>query len=236
MKLYRYSEIDGKFINEFDAYLDPVASQKEGKSVYMIPEFCTAITPPKINENELLFFKDNEWTIKECFIGKYICNENKNFDQVKEVGPIPEGYFIITKEEYENGINDFNYYTVKNNKLIKNKNKEEDTIKQRRELFNQNYIYLPEFIKNNKILCPECYFEKPGQDSLSCLTSIKALIDYVKECNGINSLSKKLIRLYQIPDFTKEDYEVKEFYPNNMNLDDSIDFINQIKVLLLNSF
>ena len=61
MKLYRYSEIDGKFINEFDAYLDPVASQKEGKSVYMIPEFCTAITPPKINENELLFFKDNEW-------------------------------------------------------------------------------------------------------------------------------------------------------------------------------
>ena len=136
MKSVYYYDNEGYFTVTEPAYLNVEETKKQGKDVYYCPESATLIEPPEIGENEILHFDGVKWNIVKNYKWQYEINENMELKAIDHYGEPDEGYYLITKEEYNKIIQDRDYYILENGKLVENPDYEE--IKAKR--LNQTHI------------------------------------------------------------------------------------------------
>lgn len=85
MKAYRFNPDTFIFEGEQERQIDPVASRKAGKNIYLMPANCTDVEPPAGKAGFDIIFSDGKWSYKE--------QEKK--DEAKE----PEPYEPTTEDK-----------------------------------------------------------------------------------------------------------------------------------------
>lgn len=136
MKSVYYYDNEGYFTVTEPAYLNVEETEKQGKDVYYCPESATLIEPPEIGENEILHFDGVKWNIVKNYKWQYEINENMELKAIDHYGEPDEGYYLITKEEYDKIIQDRDYYILENGKLVENPDYEEIKAKKERQRLN----------------------------------------------------------------------------------------------------
>lgn len=129
MNLFKYDRITHEYLVTEPAPLNPVATQREGHEVYMLPSYATFLEPPKLAKNQVAIFNISEdtWQIKADYRGQYCVDSSMQPYKVLEIGDLPEGYIIITEAQAVKIVEDDLYYVISDkNKLIKNPNYEAD--------------------------------------------------------------------------------------------------------------
>lgn len=122
MKIYNYSSTTFEFLNESDAYLNPVATKREHKEVYMLPAYATFDEPPQTSEHQIQVWLTDKWVIKDDYRGMYKVNETMNPELITSIGTLDEGYAAITPEQADVICNDPLYYIYDNGAIIENPN------------------------------------------------------------------------------------------------------------------
>ena len=90
MIFYTYDEKTKEFTGTQNAFIDPLESKKQGKTVYLIPANATDKKPLEIKENQAVIFNGSEWEIIADYRNKtyYIGTEQY---EMKELGELPNG-------------------------------------------------------------------------------------------------------------------------------------------------
>ena len=90
MIFYTYDEKTKEYTGTQNAFIDPLESKKQGKTVYLIPANATDKKPLEIKENQAVIFNGSEWEIITDYRNKtyYIGTEQY---EMKELGDLPNG-------------------------------------------------------------------------------------------------------------------------------------------------
>ena len=119
--IYNYDNFTCEYLERTLAYTDPIASQKVGYPVYLVPAYGTLIAPPtNLLKNEVAVFNIDHWEVMEDYRKQWIVNEELKPKQVEFIGPIEKGYILITEEQKDNLQKDSTYYIFKAGKLVEN--------------------------------------------------------------------------------------------------------------------
>ena len=101
MNVYFYNPETYEYVGFAEADIDPVATYKAKKEVYLKPAYATFIEPPKIDENNKVALYDEkkgDWEIKTDYRGRIIYDiitrQPRTWDAI---GNIPEGYALELK-------------------------------------------------------------------------------------------------------------------------------------------
>lgn len=65
MKAYRYNPVTLIFEGEQERQIDPIASRKAGKTIYLIPANCTTVEPLTVKEGYDIIFDGTNWAYQE---------------------------------------------------------------------------------------------------------------------------------------------------------------------------
>lgn len=133
MEVHNYSIDTHEYIDSNVATLDPQATKREGKDVWLVPANATLKKPPKAKPFKVAVYENDTWIIKDDYRGRYICNESLDIKFVQEIGALPEGFILITQAQAEQIISDPLFFIVQDGELIENPNYEEDKEKARKE-------------------------------------------------------------------------------------------------------
>lgn len=133
MEIYNYSFDTHEYIGSSDASLDPMATKREGKDVWLVPANATLLKPPKTTKYKTTVFENGTWVIKDDYRGEYICNDTLDVIYVEQIGEIPDGFFRITEKQAEQITKDPLWYIVQDGKLIKNPDYDKQKEEQRKE-------------------------------------------------------------------------------------------------------
>lgn len=139
MKVYSYDK-NGFLIGEFDAYIDPGETKKQGKTIYMLPANATFEPPPKTNKNEIAVFQEGTWRIMANYLGELVCDKDFNMSTVDYYGDIKGGFVRITPEQAQKIAQDELFYIIKDNKLIINPNYEIQKAQSRKKEFEKEFF------------------------------------------------------------------------------------------------
>ena len=90
MIFYTYDEKTKEYTGTQNAFIDPLESKKQDKTVYLIPTNATNKKPLETKENQAVIFNGSEWEIISDYRNKtyYIGTEQH---EMKELGDLPKG-------------------------------------------------------------------------------------------------------------------------------------------------
>ena len=128
MIVYNYNPTTGEFLNESEAYINPVATRREGHPVYLLPAYATFQQPPEVGEHKIAIFDEmlDKWLVKDDYRNCYACDTSLNVIIITEIGSLPEGFILITEGQAKQIEQDDLWYIVQDGELIKNPHYEED--------------------------------------------------------------------------------------------------------------
>lgn len=118
-KAYYYDE-NGFLTVAEPAYLNVLASEKEGKEVYYCPEGATLEVPSEFGENENVRFNGTGWEVVKDYRHKFVVDSELNIQEVDYWGEIKEGYLLVTADELAQILKDKDYYLFTDSGLVKN--------------------------------------------------------------------------------------------------------------------
>lgn len=122
---YSYDILTNEYVGKSVADINPEATKREGKTVYWAPAYATLKKPPTLEKHKVAIFENDTWVVKDDYRGKFVCDENLNITKVSAIGSLPDGCFIITDKQAKQIENDYLWYVVENNTLVKNPKYEE---------------------------------------------------------------------------------------------------------------
>ena len=61
MQIYHYDRATGEYLGSTPAQIDPMATKREGKEVYLVPACATIIEPPSEKEGYSIIFDGKAW-------------------------------------------------------------------------------------------------------------------------------------------------------------------------------
>lgn len=127
MYCYYYDEKTLEYIGSDTAPLDPEESKIQGNSVYSLPAHSTFKRPPQLIKFKTAKYnpENDSWQTVDDYREQLIVNSSMNIRKVNEIGPLPSGYVLITKEEADIIINDPIYYIIQDDELVENPDYEE---------------------------------------------------------------------------------------------------------------
>ena len=90
MIFYTYDEKTKEFTGTQNAFIDPLETKKQGKTVYLVPANTTDKKPLETKENQAVIFNGSKWEIIADYRNKtyYIGTEKY---EMKELGDLPNG-------------------------------------------------------------------------------------------------------------------------------------------------
>lgn len=90
MIFYIYDEKTKEYTGTQNAFIDPLETKKQGKTVYLVPANATDKKPLEAKENQAVIFNGTEWEIIADYRNKtyYIGTEQY---EMKELGDLPNG-------------------------------------------------------------------------------------------------------------------------------------------------
>lgn len=98
MKIYNYDPITFEYLGSQNADLDPQETKDQGKDVYLIPANSTTKKPPAHKEDKARIWQETEWQYVADYRAYYKVNSSLNVEDITELGELPEGYLLVTKE------------------------------------------------------------------------------------------------------------------------------------------
>ena len=127
MKIYNYNHITFEFIGESDASIDPEATKRGGKDIYLLPAYATFKKPPIVKEYKIQIYnlEKDKWLIVDDYRGLYMVNSNMQPQKVEDFGSLPDGYAVATEEQVKKILEDDLFFIVQDGQLIPNPNYEE---------------------------------------------------------------------------------------------------------------
>lgn len=146
MKIYNYDSITFEYTGSQNAYLDPEETKVQGKNVYLIPACATALKPPTAKEDFARVFENNAWSYVHDYRANYYKVDSLlNVTDITELGDLPEGYILVTKElgdEIKSNPNDY----IIDNEEVREKTEEEKQAEEQDRINNLTMTPL-DFIK-----------------------------------------------------------------------------------------
>jgi len=68
MQIYHYDRATGEYLGSTPAQIDPMATKREGKEVYLLPAYATDIPPLDPKEGFTQVFIDGKWVYAEIIV------------------------------------------------------------------------------------------------------------------------------------------------------------------------
>ena len=93
MKAYRFNPKTFTFEGEQERQIDPIASRRAGKNIYLMPANCTEIKPPVDKDGFDIIFVDGKWDYKK--------QDKKEEIQPEPYEPTTEDKINILDSQYE---------------------------------------------------------------------------------------------------------------------------------------
>lgn len=121
MKVYFYDKETFKYAGSRDAVLDVLESQKEGKDVYALPANATFVEPPETNFLQVAVFNKQaqSWSVTASNVGNYVLNtKTGKITKIFSERPIRTYEVVLTKEQYNDVINNPIKYEIINGELV----------------------------------------------------------------------------------------------------------------------
>ena len=95
MRLYGYNKNSKEYIGYMDAYVDPLESEIQKKSVFVIPPYFTEVEPAIPKEGNTMVFDGSTWSEVEDHRGLIVYDKKTGKElTISELGSIPSGYQI----------------------------------------------------------------------------------------------------------------------------------------------
>ena len=94
MKAYRFNPDTLIFEGEQERQIDPVASRKAGKPIYLMPANCTEAKPPAGKDGFDIIFSDGKWNYKEQ-------EKKEEPSQPEPYEPTTEDKIAVLDSQYE---------------------------------------------------------------------------------------------------------------------------------------
>lgn len=99
MKIYNYNPITFEYTGSQNADLDPQETKEQGKNVYLLPAYATFLKPPAAKEDTARVFNQNQWEyVADYRENYYKVNSDLVVLNIESIGPIEEGFALVTKE------------------------------------------------------------------------------------------------------------------------------------------
>lgn len=99
MIIYNYDEITHEYLGQSYADLDPQETADQGKDVYLIPANATTVKPPAQKKDKARVWQDTEWQyVADYRADYYKVSSSLSVEDITELGNIPEGYILVSKE------------------------------------------------------------------------------------------------------------------------------------------
>lgn len=95
-EVYIYNEESNEYIGESITMLDPEETRMQGKDVWMMPPNSTTVKP-ELKEGYAPIWNGESWDYIENHRGE-IGYVGKKFIEIKELGPLPDGFSIEEPE------------------------------------------------------------------------------------------------------------------------------------------
>lgn len=115
MKVYCYDRKTKEYIGTDEAYLDRVASMREGQPVYAMPAYTTQVAVPEVPENKVALYSDGKWILRDDYRGKMVYNlDTREGTLWDKIGVLPNGY-TLNLPESANEIQEEYLAIIKNN-------------------------------------------------------------------------------------------------------------------------
>lgn len=132
MFIYHYHPRTKEFIATTKADIDPMATKREGKEVYMLPANATFTAPPECLENEVCVFKNEKWLVIEDIRKTKMIRVSKDsmaLDKVNNLD-VEDESLLIDKKLAEDIQANPDLYKIVEGEIIKKSN---DDIKQEQQ-------------------------------------------------------------------------------------------------------
>ena len=98
MKLYKYDSITKEFVSEIQPDIDPLETNKQGKTIYLIPS-CTTDIKPENREGYAPIYSINKWEYVEDNRNKLAINlTTKVIKPINYLGEVKDGWMLY--DEY----------------------------------------------------------------------------------------------------------------------------------------
>ena len=143
MRVYFYDKDTKEYLGFAPADKVPVASQRTGNFVPLVPAYATIIKPPVILDNQIQVFNNdlNEWEIFSDY-RKNFCKIDKdlNVSEITEFGDISTDYILVTKDIAEEIKKLKDKFKIENNKIVQKSDEEyflEKLIKAKKDKYKQ---------------------------------------------------------------------------------------------------
>lgn len=101
MQTYRFHPETKEFLCAEKAFLDPLETKAQGKDVYLLPADSTFVPPIPKQEDTACVWNGKAWELVEDYRGKTVWKSHYESMEIKELGPIPEGYSLVRPEPPE---------------------------------------------------------------------------------------------------------------------------------------
>lgn len=137
---YNYNPATKEYTYKEEAYINPVATAREGKNIYSLPANATFEKPPTTKTHEIAVFENNGWQIKADYRGMYKINSDMKPELIEQIGSLNDGFIAITEAQAQKIFEDNLFYIIENNKLIVNPHYEEDKAKEQEAVFNASFF------------------------------------------------------------------------------------------------
>lgn len=94
MKAYRFNPDTLIYEGEQERQIDPVASRKAGKNIYLMPANCTETKPPAVKDGFDIVFVNDKWSYKEQ-------EKKEEPSQPEPYEPTTEDKIAVLDSQYE---------------------------------------------------------------------------------------------------------------------------------------
>ncbi|MBQ2284327.1 MAG: hypothetical protein II244_01530 [Clostridia bacterium] len=99
MKIYNYDPITFIYTFSKNADLDPEETKRQGKNVYLLPDFATFLEPLTPQTDKAVVFVEKQWDyIADYRKNYYMVNSSLNVMDITKIGELDDGYALVTKE------------------------------------------------------------------------------------------------------------------------------------------
>jgi hypothetical protein len=101
MKIYNYDKNTFEFLSASEAKINPIATARKGKNVYLCPAYATFDEPNLTpQENKCFVYKDNKWQYTDDFRGQRVFNkQTKEGHLIDTIGAIHDGFTIFRPKD-----------------------------------------------------------------------------------------------------------------------------------------
>ena len=118
--IYNYGIKEKEYLFKEIASQDYEESKKQNKFVALVPAYATLTPPPEYNEyNEIPVMQDGEWVIKPDYRKNfYSVNEHWLIEEIRTIGELAEGLYLVTKEVGEKIKENFQKFKIENGEIV----------------------------------------------------------------------------------------------------------------------